>query len=338
MNIRRATEADEAVLHELWEQFEAETPPPPGEEETWEEAWPDVLRHIREGISLLAENDGRPVGYLWVRAPEKGRAHVTDAYVRPDARRRGVTRRLLAEAVAELRGRGADWLSLEVQTSNELGRRTWEAFGFEEIEKVMLAQLDALDGRLAGRAGGPAFSSLHLQTDDQSAVEAAVRKYVPRIGRSGGSVVSAPRNGWIAVYDELCDRDPRARDRLARELAHATGAVVCLLALEEGAVVRYALYDRGQIVDEYLSVPEFFGPLPPGDVVALAANPTVVARLTGADPNAVRAVARTARSPDDLPPAPELLAELARVFGVEGADHGYPEARELPNALVVSYG
>ncbi len=40
------------------------------------------------------------------------------------------------------------------------------------------------------------------------------------------------------------------------------------------------LFERGRIVDEYLSVPEFYGPLPPGDVVGLAANPTVVARLT----------------------------------------------------------
>jgi hypothetical protein len=74
-------------------------------------------------------------------------------------------------------------------------------------------------------------------------------------------------------------------------------------------------------VDEYESVPEYHGPRPPGDVVALGANPTVVARLTGAEPARVRAVARTASSPDGLPPAPELLAELAEVLGLEGAGH-----------------
>ena len=338
MNIRSATEADEATLRALWEEFEEEVPPPPGDEETWDEAWPDLRQHIREGVSLLAEDEDGPVGYLWVRAPDKGRAHITDAYVRPDARRRGATRRMLAEAVAELRRRGAGWVSLEVQTSNAVGRRTWEALGFEEIQKVMLAPLDALEGRLAGGAPPASVSSLHVQTDDQNAVEAAVRKYVPRFGRSRGSVVSQPRNGWIAVYDELCDRDRRARERLARELALATGAVVCVLALEEGTVVRYALYDRGQIVDEYLSVPEYYGPLPPGDVVALAANPTVVARLTGADPGRVRAVAQTASSPDELAPAPQLLDELADVLGLEGAAAGYAQARALPGAAVVEYG
>ena len=69
-------------------------------------------------------------------------------------------------------------------------------------------------------------------------------------------------------------------------------------------------------MDEYQSVPEYFGSLPPGDVIALGANPTVVARLTGAAPARVRAVARTAASPDELPPAPELLKQIAELMGL----------------------
>ena len=338
MNVRRATEADEPVLRELWSEFEAEVPAPPGDDETWEEAWPDVRRHIREGVSLLAEDDDGPVGYLWVRAPEKGRAHVTDAYVRPRARRHGLTRQMLREAAAELRSRGTDWLSLEVQSSNTVGRRTWEALGFEEIQKVMLADLATLEQRLAEPATAATVSSIHVQSDDERAIEQAVRKHVPRLGRSGGTVISPPQNGWIAVHDQLGEGDAKLAARLAGELSYATGAVVLVLSLEQGSVVRYVLLDRGQVVDEYLSVPEFYGPLPPGDVVALAANPTVVARLTGADPARVRAVARTASSPAELPPAEELLAQLADVLGIEGAARSYAEARELPGAVSVEYG
>ena len=147
-------------------------------------------------------------------------------------------------------------------------------------------------------------------------------KFLPRYGGSGEARVAQPRNGWVAVYDELLDHDRKARERLASELSNATAAVVCAIAVEDGAVVRYALFDRGSIVDEYESVPEYHGPRPPGDVVALGANPTVVARLTGAEPARVRAVARTAATPDELPPAPELLAELADVLGLEGAGRG----------------
>ena len=95
------------------------------------------------------------------------------------------------------------------------------------------------------------------------------------------------------------------------------------------------LFERGRIVDEYLSVPEFYGPLPPGDVVGLAANPTVVARLTGADPDAVRRVAHTASSPAVLPPARELLGQLAEVMRIDGALTGWSDAPELEGSVRV---
>jgi hypothetical protein len=68
--------------------------------------------------------------------------------------------------------------------------------------------------------------------------------------------------------------------RLARELSDRMGSVTLLLGVEREELVRMILFERGRIVDEYLSVPEFYGPLPPGDVIGLAANPTVLARLT----------------------------------------------------------
>ena len=95
--------------------------------------------------------------------------------------------------------------------------------------------------------------------------------------------------------------------------------------------MRYVLFDRGRMVDEYLSVPEFHGPLPPGDVIALGANPTLLARLTGAEPARVRAVARTAASTADLPPADELVAQIGELLGLSGAELAYDEALRLPD-------
>ena len=41
----------------------------------------------------------------------------------------------------------------------------------------------------------------------------------------------------------------------------------------------------------------------------------------------MRAVARTAPSPDQLPPPRELLAEIAAAIGLEGTEHGWEGAR-----------
>jgi hypothetical protein len=154
-------------------------------------------------------------------------------------------------------------------------------------------------------------------------VRNVVERFLPRLGRSAGTEVTEPRNGWITVYDDLADRDRSAQRRLAGEVSQALGAVVVAVALEDEAVVRFLLYERGLMVDEYLSVPAYYGPLGKADELSLAANPTLVARLTGADPSRVRAVARTAASPAGLPPPRELLAEIAGLMGLEGAERGY---------------
>jgi hypothetical protein len=143
------------------------------------------------------------------------------------------------------------------------------------------------------------------------------------VGRALAEFVPRPQNpqvsangSWIRIADELFDRDREAQSRLARELSERLGAVTVALSLE-GEVVRFRLYERGRMVDEYLSVPTYYGALPKGDELALAANPTLVARLTGADREEVRHVARTAASPDELPPAAELYESLARLMGLE---------------------
>jgi hypothetical protein len=221
------------------------------------------------------------------------------------------------EVATRLGADGVQMLELDVLASNEAARAIYDGWGFEPVELRLAAPLDQLTQRLEPTAAGRSFGSIHVQTDDRADVEHNVAKYLPRFGRSERTEVNEPKNGWTAVHDELCDRDPTVLHRLARELSYATGAVTLSLGVEQGQVVRYQLYDRGGVVDEYLSVPEFFGELPPGDVVALGANPTVVARLTGADPTGFRAVARTASSPRELPPAEQLYAEIATAMGIE---------------------
>jgi hypothetical protein len=240
-----------------------------------------------------------------------------------------VLRRLVEDAQA--RGEDAVVVEATPETAD-----AWRRAGFFERARILEAPVAALEHRL-GDEREPSFGSIHVQTDDVDAVVRGVRQFVPRMpGNSQGSVVSPPRNGWVTVYDELADREPEMLRRLARELSDRMGAVVLLLGVEEGQVVRFVLFERGRVMDEYLSVPEHHGELPPGDVIALSANPTVVARLTGADPGEVRRVVRTARRVEDLPPAPGFVAEVAAVLGVEGADYGYDAALALEDALVLA--
>jgi ribosomal protein S18 acetylase RimI-like enzyme len=330
MQIRRATDADRSTLLSLWDEFAAEQPPPDWVTDAREDAAEDIDRSLREGAAFVAESDGDAVGLAHGWRKRTGPAYLCDLYVRPNVRGGGIGTALVRAFASAF---GTPVVTLEVGVDNPRARALYARLGFREHTIGLVADVERV---LERRAPSRSFGSIHVQSDDSPAVERAVRQFVPRLpGRSRGSIVTPPRNGWIAVYDDVCDRDPRQLRRLARELSERMGAVALALGVEDGAVARFILFDRGGIVDEYLSVQEYYGPLPPGDVVALAANPTVVSRLTGADPAAVRAAALHASTPEELPPAPEVLAGLARAMGVAGADHGYADAPDIPGAITI---
>jgi GNAT superfamily N-acetyltransferase len=310
VNVRESTVADRGALEELVASYL---------DEHWARPYapPQAGPYLDTGRIVVAEEEGEIVGLA--KADERdGLAHVSLVYLKPEERGKGGGQMLLRELVTRFREEGFEHVSLNVELPNDEALAYWRRLGFTDYRRSLLTDLGSLERRLQG-SSVTATGSIHLQTDDQSAVEKAVARWVPRVVRSPRSVVSAPRNGWIGVYDEAAETQPEHLRKLASELSYVSGGVVLALSIEQGEVVRLVAFDRGRIADEYLSVPEYYGPLPPGDAIALRANPTLLGRLTGAKPGAIRAAAPTAASAAELPPAEELLAALAWALGVEGA-------------------
>lgn len=336
MTVRRATPDDFDAIAALWRALDHELPEPTHEPpEDVEDELDQVREIIASEIAFVAEEDDGPVGFALARRRADGFGTLTDLYVAREERRGGVATELMREVLRAFRSLGVERFDLEVLASNHVARSLYARWGLKDDVVIMTASVPELEARL-GSQEAASFGSIHIQSDDLSTVEQAVRQFVPRLpGSSRGSVVTAPRGGWIAVYDDVCDRNPEMLRRLARELSDRMGAVTLLLGVEREELVRMILFERGRIVDEYLSVPEFYGPLPPGDVVGLAANPTVISRLTGAHPDTVRRVARTAPSPADLPPARELLVELAATMNVEGAETGWADVPDLAGSVSI---
>ena len=304
--IRPATADDLPLVRELWQEFNTEIPDEPWREDDLAEDLAGLEQAIRDEIVLLADEDGLAVARR--RGERLGFLDVV--YVRPAARRSGLATQLIREAAARLRAAGAEMLELEVLASNAEARAIYERWGFKPVELTLGAPLAELEQRLAP-AEGPTFGFVHVQTDD---VE-KVRRDADKVLRDEAEV--EVEGNWVRVRSAATDADPARLKSLAKELSYTTGGVVLSLGIERGVVVRYDLFDKGADVDEYMSVPEFYGPLPPGDTYALGANATVVGRLTGADPKRVREVARTAASPGELPPAQELYEQIATVMGVQ---------------------
>ena len=314
--MRAATESDLDRLKELWLAFDREHPSPEYEDVDEAVELAEVEEYVREHVALLAEDDDAAAGFVLARMRGPRHGWISDLYVTPGFRRAGAAGRLVRDAASALRKRGAEVIELDVRPWNDEARTVYERWGFRESKLTLAVKAEDIEERLSRDARAPSHGLVFAQTDDEARVAKAIRSFLPRLGRSERTDVYPPANGWIAVDDELCSGDPTLLRRLAQELSYRTGGVVVTLGVEEGAVVRYVLFDKGSIADEYCSLPEYHGPLPPGDVVALNANPTVAQRLTGADPERVRATARTAASAADLPPADDLYRETADVLGV----------------------
>jgi ribosomal protein S18 acetylase RimI-like enzyme len=311
VKVRRATEADEAVLRELWEEFEREVPEPIGDPETWEQEWADTLDDIRGGGVFIAEDESGPIGVGRIEAPKRRVAFIQLVHVAPRARRTGVAKALLTACADDAKERGAEHVTLDVLVTNEPGIAAWRRLGFETVSYGMATPIADLEERLQRVPVGTERATTHVQTDDEVSVARAVSQFLPRLE----APQVAASESWIRVVDPILDHDRDAHGRFAKELSERHGAVTLAIA-QEGDVVRFRLYERGRMVDEYLSVPTYYGALPKGDELALEANPTLVARLTGADRDDVRRVIRTAASPSDLPG--DLYEQIAALMGLEG--------------------
>jgi ribosomal protein S18 acetylase RimI-like enzyme len=105
------------------------------------------LRSPNEVI-LLAECGGEVVGILrCVKTsglPLLYPAHhgyITSVYVVPAARRHGVLRALLAEAVSWCKARGLSEMRLHNAAENEVANAAWEALGFKIVEHLRVCPL-----------------------------------------------------------------------------------------------------------------------------------------------------------------------------------------------------
>jgi ribosomal protein S18 acetylase RimI-like enzyme len=312
VNVRAATPEDLDLLMSLVERLESELPTLPYAEDPAERERGKVEDIVRAGVALVAEEDGQAIGYALARFGDHGptTVYVSDLWVDEAARGRGLGRELLRRISEEAAVRGTTHVLLDVDSRNVDALTFYRRLGFEEGAKILRAPLGLL---LATKEEpGESVGAVHVQSDDAEAVERVVKDYLPRLTRRGSAEVERG-NAWTVVRVEPFDRD--VLRKLGMELSYRFGVTV-ILALEHGAVVRFVIHDRGRMVDEYLSVPEYFEPLPPGDALALRANPTVVSRLTGAEPARVRAVARNAATPSELPPARELYEQVAGVMGL----------------------
>lgn len=117
----------------------------------------EVFRHHRKhamgfaghedfpNLAIIArDREGNRAGFVWVAEYSMdgaGKPHgcVMDIFVAPACRRRGLARRLMAEAENWCRSRGLKYLLLSVAPHNQAARELYRAEGYE-VERLIMSK------------------------------------------------------------------------------------------------------------------------------------------------------------------------------------------------------
>ena len=212
-------------------------------------------RRRRDGGVFLAEDDEGPVGVARIEAPERGARTSSSCYVRAArAGGSGVAKALLRECVADAKARGARYRQpRRPHVERARARTVWRRLGFEtQLDARWRRRSTRSSERLADRAEGEHRATTHVQSDDEVSVERAIAQFMPAARVAGGA--HAP-SSWIRVADPVFDRDRDAHGALRAGALGAPRRRHRRACAREGEVVRFRLYERGRMVDEYLSVP-----------------------------------------------------------------------------------
>lgn len=105
----------------------------------------------RNGEILIAEMDGKTVGYLigypkvddddLVDESFHRHAHIADLFVEPEARKLGIAKALMQTFEERMVEKGCKWMRIGVQTKNKIAVTAYENYGFEPLSMYMLKKL-----------------------------------------------------------------------------------------------------------------------------------------------------------------------------------------------------
>ena len=175
MNIRPATDADRPVLEELVPAY-------------LDEHWARPYSAAAARPLPRGGRDRRRRGRRRGRRDGQGRAAggpgpCQPRLPAPEARGQGGGRDLLRDLTTHFREQGVEHVSLNVELPNDEALAYWRRLGFTDYRRSLLTDLESLEQRLAG-GEAPSTGSVHVQTDDQAAVEKAVVRFAPRVART----------------------------------------------------------------------------------------------------------------------------------------------------------
>ena len=99
----------------------------------------------KRGFTLVAEREGKIIGFVVVDRDRQGQAHIITIDVLAEARRSGLGSRLMAAAEERLRTLGCSVVFLETAVDNAAALAFYKRHGYTVIHTIPRYYLDSID-------------------------------------------------------------------------------------------------------------------------------------------------------------------------------------------------
>ncbi len=109
----------------------------------------------KRGFTVVAEIDGKIVGFVVVDRDRQGQGHVITLDVLPEARRSGLGSRLMATAEERLRALGCSVVFLETAVDNAAALAFYKRHGYAIVQTLPRYYLDSIDALVLAKELAP---------------------------------------------------------------------------------------------------------------------------------------------------------------------------------------
>src|SRR5438105_4902268 len=101
---------------------------------------------------------------------------------------------------------------------------------------------------------GAFIVNLHVRAEEREGLVLAMRELA-----ANRSWVTAPKDGWVSVYEERAStQDDDWIRELGAELSGRLDTTAAAFLVHDSDFLCYWLFERGDIVDEFNSCPDYF--------------------------------------------------------------------------------
>jgi hypothetical protein len=104
---------------------------------------------------------------------------------------------------------------------------------------------------------GAFFTNYHVRKADTAACAKALTTLI-----SSRALVTDSKNGWTTIYDEQSDsQDTEVLRGLTKSLSSKLKTTVVAMLVHDSDIFVYLFYERGELIDQFDSNPDYFGPV-----------------------------------------------------------------------------